>query len=67
MANGLVAVRSLHFLLLGDWNRRDAHGMASLYSPNGGPLGFKRSPDTTAGDTIFKSRFISETRRPKPA
>ncbi len=40
MSNELEFVRNLYFDLLGKWNSRDAHGMASLFSPEGDQVAF---------------------------
>ena len=43
MINSLDAVRDLYEDLLDAWNRRDAKGMAALYAPSGGQVGFDGS------------------------
>jgi uncharacterized protein (TIGR02246 family) len=42
-ANGESEVQTLHQQILEAWNRRDAHGMASLFAPDGNVIGFDGS------------------------
>ena len=72
MSKELAAVRNLYFDLLGKWNSRDAHGMASLFSSEGGQVGFDGSTANGPDDIqahlkpIFSdhptARFIGKVR-----
>jgi uncharacterized protein (TIGR02246 family) len=67
-----AAVEALYRQLLDAWNARDARGMASLYAPAGGQVGFDGSPANGPAEIenllapIFKdhptARFIAKVR-----
>jgi uncharacterized protein (TIGR02246 family) len=67
-----AAVEALYRKLLGAWNARDARGMAGLYAPAGGQVGFDGSPANGRAEIeallepIFKdhptARFIAKVR-----
>lgn len=66
------AIESLYRRLLGAWNSRDAHAMASLYAPRGSQVGFDggtaNGPSEIEGllAPIFKShptaRYVAKVR-----
>jgi uncharacterized protein (TIGR02246 family) len=70
--NTLDALARLHGDLLAAWNRRDAAGMARLYAPQGGQVGFDGSiangPDEIEAQLapIFRDhptgRFVAKVR-----
>jgi uncharacterized protein (TIGR02246 family) len=66
------AVEALYRNLLDAWNRRDAAGMAALYAPGGGQVGFDGSTANSPGEIeahltpIFRdhptARFVAKVR-----
>jgi len=55
-----AGVRALYFAILDAWNRRDAEGMAGLFTEDGTVVGFDGSQNTGRGEIESVQRMIFE-------
>lgn len=55
-----AGVRALYFSILAAWNRRDAAGMAGLFTDDGTVVGFDGSQNTGRGEIESTQRMIFE-------